>query len=546
MLAIGQLLDGRYRVIQPLGAGGFGHTYLAQDTKIPNYPTCVVKHLKPASNDPQVLDTAKRLFKTEAETLAVLGSHPQIPRLLAYFEEDSEFYLVQEYIPGHTLDREILPGQRWTEAQIISLLQEVLPVLQFVHDRGTIHRDIKPSNLIRRVAQPNLGVEVSGSLVLIDFGAIKQIQTQVAATAQSLSVAIGTPGYMPIEQLRGQPRPSSDIYALGIVCLQALSGRSPDELPENPNTGELAWQNLVAVSPGLAGILEKMTLNRLQYRYQTASDVIFDLQRLQQPQSPYPAPASREYVPTVPIPAPVPSPPPSNRSFLVPILVGGGAVAAIAAGFAVYPYMLQAFKSGNGDRVTPSPAPTAIGVISCTARVSGLNIRQQPSIKSAAIGSLNTGDSISIAGETNGTWLKIVAPIEGWVSKRDNDGRVLVYCPGDVEIRENPKPPAIRSSPRIRKTPRIKTPSSPAPSVKPTPKVTPTLSPTPTPTPSETVSPTPIPELTPTPEPTPTNEPTPIETPSAPVEIPPSEVPTPSESPIPIPVPTPETEIEGN
>lgn len=161
---IGALLDQRYQVFQVLGQGGFGHTYLAQDTHRPGNPTCVVKHLKPATSEPDFLQTARRLFNGEAETLEKLGTHDQIPRLLAYFEDNQEFYLVQDFIEGHPLSVELQPGQRWQEDQVIQLLHEVLSILEFVHSNHVIHRDIKPDNLIRRA--------IDNKLVLVDFGAL--------------------------------------------------------------------------------------------------------------------------------------------------------------------------------------------------------------------------------------------------------------------------------------------------------------------------------------------------------------------------------------
>src|SRR4028119_2321940 len=147
---LGKLLDRRYQVTQVLGAGGFGRTYLAQDTRRPGNPICVVKQLKPLSSEPSFLETARRLFTSEGETLEKLGSHDQIPRLLAYFEENQEFYLVQDFIQGHSLNVELQPGQIWHESQVRQLLREVLSILDFVHSNGVIHRDIKPNNLIKR------------------------------------------------------------------------------------------------------------------------------------------------------------------------------------------------------------------------------------------------------------------------------------------------------------------------------------------------------------------------------------------------------------
>jgi serine/threonine-protein kinase len=266
---IGKLLDHRYQVIRILATGGFGETYIAQDTKRPGKPICVVKHLKPASSSPIIFETAKRLFEGEAETLERLGSHDQIPRLLAYFDENQEFFLVQEYIDGHTLSEELIPGQPWTQSQVIYLLQEVLSILEFVHQQGVIHRDIKPDNIIRRASDYKL--------VLVDFGAVKQLRTSLVTVSASLvtgTVAIGTPGYMPIEQGQGKPRPNSDIYSLGIIAIQALTGVATSELPEDPDTGEIKWQHLAPVDPQLAAVLTKMVRYHFKDRYQSATEVM--------------------------------------------------------------------------------------------------------------------------------------------------------------------------------------------------------------------------------------------------------------------------------
>ncbi|BAY25348.1 serine/threonine protein kinase [Calothrix sp. NIES-2100] len=269
---IGRLLDQRYQVDELLGKGGFGHTYIALDTRRPGNPTCVVKHLKPITSDPDFLPLARRLFNREAETLEKLGHNDQIPRLLAYFEENEEFYLVQELVEGHPLSWEMAPGSRWSEEQVIQLLQDVLPILEFIHSHGVIHRDIKPENLIRRVAD--------NKIVLVDFGAVKQIKSYSLMTTEQLkndTVAVGTPGYMPSEQGQGRPRPCSDIYALGMTCIQALTGLNPKQLGEDAVTGEILWQHHAQVSNQLASLLNKMIRHYFKYRYQTATEVLQSL-----------------------------------------------------------------------------------------------------------------------------------------------------------------------------------------------------------------------------------------------------------------------------
>ncbi len=270
---LGQTLDSRYKLTRILGAGGFGQTYLAVDTQQSSRPLCVVKQLKPASQDASFLTVARRLFESEVSALERLGSHAQIPKLLGSFEEDSEFYLVQEYIDGQSLDDEIKQAGKFDEAAIISLLEGVLPILKFVHAHHVVHRDLKPDNLIRR--------RDTGEIVLIDFGAVKEIRTRLLTGEQtSLTIGIGTQGYTPSEQLSGKPRYSSDIYALGMTAIHAMTGRSPADLPEDYDSLDLRWQDFAEVSPGLALLLGKMTRHYIYQRYSSVEDVERDLNRL--------------------------------------------------------------------------------------------------------------------------------------------------------------------------------------------------------------------------------------------------------------------------
>lgn len=294
-----KVLDGRYKLIKQIGAGGFGHTFIARDMRRPGSPPCVVKQLKPASDDPNFIREARRLFNTEAETLEKLGSHDQIPQLLAYFEEDKQFFLVQEFVEGQSLHDELkaaLPemsdldsqaqdrlfaelenidaptrDKQLVEVKVIKILKDVLDVLEFVHSEGVIHRDIKPDNLIRR--------KKDQKIVLIDFGAVKAVQdanTQLVANEKGESrftVTIGTPGYMPSEQCAGRPTYNSDIYALGMVAIKALTGYGPTDLPTDPATGELVWRDKAQVSNGLAMVLTRMVRYHYTQRYQSVREV---------------------------------------------------------------------------------------------------------------------------------------------------------------------------------------------------------------------------------------------------------------------------------
>jgi CHASE2 domain-containing sensor protein/predicted Ser/Thr protein kinase len=262
------LLHQRYRVTTLLGKGGFSQTYLAEDTQLPSQPLCVVKHLRPARSDPQFLILARRLFKTEADILGLLGQHTQIPQLLAYFEEQQEFYLIQEYIPGVPLETALKSG-RQSEGDVITLLAEVLKILVFVHSYGVIHRDLKPSNLICRT---------DGHMAMIDFGAVKQIPPQLREE-ENFTVAIGTLGYAPPEQFMGQPRFNSDIYALGMIAIQALTGTAVNTLQRDP-AGGLAWQHLASVSQPLAAVLDRMIAYDFHQRYVSATEVLQALAKL--------------------------------------------------------------------------------------------------------------------------------------------------------------------------------------------------------------------------------------------------------------------------
>ncbi|MDJ0897214.1 MAG: serine/threonine-protein kinase [Xenococcus sp. MO_188.B8] len=262
-----RILDFRYKIISFLGKGGFGTTYLAEDTKRPHNPHCVVKQLDPGIDEPEFLKIARRFFVKEAETLEKLGVHDQIPRLLANFEQDQEFYLVQEYIEGETLSSELSLNSPWPEAKVIDLLRDCLTIIDFVHSNGVIHRDIKPDNLIRR-SQDN-------KIVLVDFGTVKEVIMSKTQTFAS-TVVVGSRGYMPTEQARGKPRFCSDIYALGMIAIQALTGIEPIQFQEDDN-GEIIWSFQANCSPKIRDILTKMTRYNFKDRYQSASEILEEL-----------------------------------------------------------------------------------------------------------------------------------------------------------------------------------------------------------------------------------------------------------------------------
>lgn len=269
----GKMLDGRYRIVKVLGSGGFSETYIAEDTRLPGNPLCVVKQLQPVNNKPEQMEVARRLFSSEAQTLQKLGSYSQIPQLLAYFEEEDEFYLVQEYILGNALSQEIPSGKRNNQEFVIEMLCDILQTLAFVHENGVIHRDIKPSNIMRRKSDRKL--------VLIDFGAVKQVSTDLLENLEqtAITIGIGTKGYAPTEQCLGKPQYSSDIYAVGMIAIKALTGIPPHEL-EHDESGQLIWLDKADVNHYFAEILNKMVCESFQKRYQSTSEVITALNQL--------------------------------------------------------------------------------------------------------------------------------------------------------------------------------------------------------------------------------------------------------------------------
>ena len=271
---VGSLVVGRFRIVRELGAGAFGETFLAQDVQKMN-AQCVVKRLI-TPNDPAHIDIVRQMFEKEAKKLNDLD-HQGIPKLIAYFENGGEFYLVQDFVDGNTLDKEINPSRKWTEAEVTAFLLEVLEILAYVHKEGSIHRDLKPNNMMRRKANKKL--------VLIDFGAVREVRqttTNLAIGLASGTVTIGTPGYMPAEQTQGTPSFASDVYAIGCIAIEALICRSPypSGFDRDVNTGEFLWRHRTRVSDGLAAIIDKMVCYDWRQRYRNAGEALAALQAL--------------------------------------------------------------------------------------------------------------------------------------------------------------------------------------------------------------------------------------------------------------------------
>lgn len=305
------VLRNRYVAERLLGQGGFGAAYLARDLDTPALRQCVIKQFLPNTTDPAQLAKAHELFEREGAVLEELGQHGQIPDLFAFFELDVNnpqtgkpetfFYLVQEFIDGDTLEQELLSQGAFGEDQILQVLKELLPVLQYVHDRGSIHRDIKLSNIMRQ--HPEKTKFPGHQLYLLDFGAVKQVSGPSGTTSGAMT-GIYTPHYAPPEQSRGeQVFPSSDLYALAVTCIVLLTGQAPDQLFEAYHN-RWNWRGKARIGDRLGDILDKMLHATPSQRFQSANEVLQALATT----------ATTGSVPqSAPIPQPVPpSPSPAN------------------------------------------------------------------------------------------------------------------------------------------------------------------------------------------------------------------------------------------
>ncbi len=298
------ILDNRYFATKLLGRGGFGAAFLARDRRTPGMRYCVVKQFLPAGNlTPDQLQTALKLFEREAEVLEDLGNrHLQIPDLLAFFPLDVPsqsgqanqgsqanqanqfFYIVQEFVDGEDMETELAQKGRFSEAEVLEILTEMLKILQFVHENHSIHRDIKPSNVMRRR---------DGLLFLLDFGAVKQVTAGAGAAQAGRSTGIYSMGFAPPEQMRGDKvYPATDLYALAVTCITLLTGKQPNELHDT-YSDTWNWRSYAQVSDRLEAILNRLLLPTPNQRFQSAAEVLAALQPLPSPHfapSPTPSP----------------------------------------------------------------------------------------------------------------------------------------------------------------------------------------------------------------------------------------------------------------
>ena len=276
-------LKGLYEAIALIGQGGMGRTFRAVDLGRLGQP-CAIKQFLPQLREAQLMEKAIALFESEAIQLKALGSHPQIPELIAYFEEEGCLYLVQELIEGENLYNELQSQGVFSEAKIYQLLEDILPVLQFIHDRQVIHRDIKPDNIVRKEGGFNYELRITNyelpvpRLVLVDFGAAKAFTMDTASRTGTL---IGSAEYVAPEQARGKAVPQSDLYSLGVTCIHLLTGISPFDLYDDVSDHWIWREKLqVPISSHLANILDRLLARAISNRYSSANDVLQDLNSL--------------------------------------------------------------------------------------------------------------------------------------------------------------------------------------------------------------------------------------------------------------------------
>lgn len=285
------ILADRYFPQKLLGQGGFGAAYLARDRYSPKFRYCVVKQFKPSGNlSSQELELAQKLFTREGVVLEELGNNRQIPDLYAFFTsivpgnnnmgKEQYFYLVQEYIDGRDLETELKQKGQFSEAEVTEILQQVLPILEFIHQKDVIHRDLKPSNIMR---------DRDGIIYLLDFGAVKQI----ASGANKKSTGIYSMGFAPPEQMSGEEiYPSTDLYALAVTCINLLTGKSAEQLYDNYHNRWL-WRNHIQVSDRFAQIIDKMLIATPSGRFQSATEVLSELNSPPTPPTPTRSPNIR-------------------------------------------------------------------------------------------------------------------------------------------------------------------------------------------------------------------------------------------------------------
>ncbi|MBS0016133.1 MAG: serine/threonine protein kinase [Arthrospira sp. SH-MAG29] len=337
------ILNNRYDILLAIASGGFGETFLAEDNQMPSRRRCAIKRLKPKADDPNVYHIITERFRREATVLEKLGEiSDRIPSLYAYFEEDGQFYLVQEWIEGEILTSRIQQQGSMSETEVRDLLLNLLPVLHTIHSHGLIHRDIKPDNII--VQSPDQ------KPVLIDFGAVKEIMGTVLNSRgnPTPSLVIGTPGFMASEQAAGHPFFASDLFSLGVTAIYMLTGKTPQELPIDSNTAQIQWRHLVPTVNGeFADILDRAIRFHPGDRFSDAQEMLTALEGLS-----HPIASTEISVPpsTVIFPKSTPPRPPQRQpDWQIPAIVG--VILGIMAGLGLTIFWHSPSETNNSEAI---------------------------------------------------------------------------------------------------------------------------------------------------------------------------------------------------
>ncbi|QLE51676.1 serine/threonine protein kinase [Nostoc sp. C057] len=557
-ITVGTVLQNRYRIIQILGQGGFGRTYLAEDQRRFN-ELCAIKELISTATEASAWEKAKELFHREAAILYQI-EHPQVPKFRERFEQDQRLFLVEDYVAGQTyramLAERQAVGKTFTEAEVLQLIQLLLPVLEHIHSRGIIHRDISPENIILR--------DSDAKPVLIDFGVVKELATRLRSPESAMpETTVGKLGYSPSEQMQtGGAYPSSDLYALAVSAIVLLTGKEPRDLFDE-NQLIWNWQRWVKVSPRFAQVLNRMLNHIPSDRYQSAVSVSQALQPLEQVSLP-PLNASNLQTMAVsrrPDSVPPPASPKKQPDPVIPpsptssVLDNPLAIAAIAttvvfvAGFGSWA-LVSSIRSQSKPSPTETlpqnfPSPVISGGTTFTATPTPTT--EQPISRRLNLGANNTatvtdtlktnqiirytffgqkGDKLTaLIDPTSSVLLTVLSPNEQPLAQNTQpitayEGILLVTGRYTIELTLASGVAESNYNLNV----------SLEKSVKPIPTETPIPIPTETPFPIPTETPFPIPTETPIPIPTETPLPIPTETP----------FPIPTEKPIPTP-PTGET-----
>ena len=267
---LGRQLGGRYQITRVLAEEQFNHTLVARDIQHPGDPLHLLKKLNLDINHPQLIKTVRQLLASETRAVKQLNRHDKIAMLVKPFLLGQDFYLVQEFVEGSLLADELHKDYPAPIHEVLELTTNILKILECFHQKHLIHTDIQPYNLLRR--------KWDDQLVLIDFGITKRILIQLGQVSYPhRKMLFDHRGYMPPEQRLGQPVFNSDIYAVGMIALQALTGKAPDEFTIDPGTGELNWRDFVDVNKDVAKLFNKMTAQNHRNRYFSAAEALNDV-----------------------------------------------------------------------------------------------------------------------------------------------------------------------------------------------------------------------------------------------------------------------------